>query len=332
AKSMGLILKDCDPLRAAIDSARKEKIKIYAYVTLFDESYPGLESEFSEKHPEYCWKHRHCDHVVKGLLDYAYPEVKKHRLDEIKELLSYEPDGIYLDVARSHAAGWPIMALPLGTNPWENYGFNEPEVEEFKRRYGVDVRLKNLADAPFAKFDEEKWNRLRGEYLTGFLKEVRSEIKSADKKLSVGFYTDADCYLSPAGCRGRTVMGKFYHDWQTWVGVVQRASLASGPVALQFSIFGTGVSTASRAWQKNQDPAARVVPFFVQGVLVVEEQEELGVCLSEQEQPLPVGAVEEPRRVGKLVGAEVVCVPPLVFRHAEMPYVEVEELEGAAAA
>ena len=213
-----LVLKQCDPPEVVVDEAHKQGMKIYGYVTLFDEYYPGCESAFEIAHPEYTWKHRLRDHHIRGLLSYAYPEVRAHRLAEVEELIAYGFDGIYLDTARTHCGIQQIVAMPLtGGDPYQEYGFNEPEVEAFKRRTGVDPSFRNPADAPLVRFDRHAWNRLRGEYLTQFIREVRAKTTAAGCRLAVGFYSDGDCYLSPAGRRGRVPMGMFHHDYQTWV-------------------------------------------------------------------------------------------------------------------
>ena len=213
-----LVLRQCDPPAVVVEEAHKCGLKIFGYITLFDEYYPGLESAFQIAHPEYTWKHRLRNHHLRGLLSYAYPEVRAHRLKQVEELNGYGFDGLYLDTARSHGGIQPIIAMPLtGGDPYQEYGFNEPEVEEFKRRTGVDPTVRNPADAPLVDFDRDAWNRLRGEYLTQFIREVREKTNQADLRLAVGFYTDADCYLSPAGRRGRVPMGRFHHDYETWV-------------------------------------------------------------------------------------------------------------------
>ena len=213
-----VILRQCDPPAVAVDEAHKLGLRIYGYITLFDEYHPGCESAFETAHPEFAWKHRVQDHHIRGLLCYAYPEVRAHRVAEVEELLGYGFDGVYLDLARTHCAVQPVFVMPLtGGDPYLQYGFNEPEVEEFRRRTGVDPRMANPADAPSATLDRSAYDRLRGEFLTQFLREVRARTADAGADLAVGFYTDAACYLSPAGRRGRVPMGTFYHDVDTWV-------------------------------------------------------------------------------------------------------------------
>ena len=216
----GIIMRQCDPLAVAIDEARKQGVNIYIYVTLFDESYPGAESDFSKLHPEYCWKHRTFEkHYIPGLLSYSYPAVREYKLAPMKELIEYSADGLYLDVARSHSGIWPVLALPLqiARDPYLYYGFNEPEVEEYKRRYGIDPCKDKIAGVKDFDFNEDKWNKLRGEYLTLFISQVRELIQKTSQNLAVGFYTDAACYLSPAGRQVRIPLGKFYIDWPSWV-------------------------------------------------------------------------------------------------------------------
>lgn len=207
----GQIMRECDPLAVAVEAARAQGMKIFPYVTLFDEAYPGLESEFGRRHPEYYWRHRSFDHHIKGLLSYAYPEVRAHRLAEIEELIAYGGDGVYVDVARSHAGIWPVMAMPLTpvVDPYHRYGFNDPEAEAYQQRHGVDPRRE--------PYDDDAWQRLRGEYLTEFLRQAIELVRSRGQRLAVAFYSDAEIYLSPAGQRGRRPLGRFYHDWPAWV-------------------------------------------------------------------------------------------------------------------
>jgi len=212
-----IVIQTCDPPAVAVNEARKCGVKIVMYVTLFDEYFPGMESKFEMDHPEYTWRHRFGKDRIRGLLSYAYPEVREHRLAEIRELLAYEPDGIYLDTGRSHCGIQPIMAMPLtGGDPYWQYGFNEPEVAEFKRRYGADPGSLIGLQPRMDDVNFQNWNKLRGEYLTQFLRETRAVVNQAGKQLTVGFYSDAECYLSPVGRRGRVPLGLFHHDYETW--------------------------------------------------------------------------------------------------------------------
>jgi len=144
----GVILKQCDPLAVAVDEAHRLNMRLFVYITLFDFYYPGLESEFFEKHPEY-WSRLAgvlADNVrqelpgakeaaefsetvstggysklltvgekqgtspyVRGVPSYGYPEVREHLLAQVRELIGYHADGIYFDVSRSHSGIFPIL-------------------------------------------------------------------------------------------------------------------------------------------------------------------------------------------------------------------------------
>lgn len=206
---LSFILETCDPLEIAIDECRRHGLRIYPYITLFDECYDGVPSDFVRAHPHVAWKHRTLNHHNPGLISYAYPEVQEHRLAQIRELLEYGADGLYIDVARSHAGSNPVYKMPLETDPFLMYGFNEPEAQEYQRRHGADPRKQ--------PYDDEAWNRIRGEFLTQFLRAATALVHEHHQQVCVGFYTDDACYLSPAGQRGRIVMGRLHHDWETWV-------------------------------------------------------------------------------------------------------------------
>ena len=45
----------------------------------------------------------------------------------------------------------------------DEFGYNQPIVDEFRKRYGVDIRTE--------PFDKLAWAKLRGEYLTQFMRE-----------------------------------------------------------------------------------------------------------------------------------------------------------------
>ncbi len=60
----------------------------------------------------------------------------------------------------------------------DQFGFNQPIVDEFCRRYRVDILTQD--------FDLEAWRALRGEYFTLFLREISDVVHSKGKLLSLG--------------------------------------------------------------------------------------------------------------------------------------------------
>ena len=97
-----------------------------------------------------------------GVPEYAYPENRERLKAIVSELYERYPDldGVTFSI-RSHS-------LPSGGN-YETvgdlfYGFSEPVVREYRRRYGVDPTRE--------PYDREKLLKLRGEYFTRMLEEV----------------------------------------------------------------------------------------------------------------------------------------------------------------
>jgi hypothetical protein len=91
----------------------------------------------------------------------AYPQVRQYWLSQLDKLIEAGVDGIDLR-ADSHST-W--------TQEGEDYGFNEPVIKEFRKRYGVDVLTQT--------FDFGKWKDLQAEYFTAFLKEAKKRTTAA---------------------------------------------------------------------------------------------------------------------------------------------------------
>ncbi len=188
------ILDKFDPLKVACEIAHSFDLKIYPWITLFDDYYPGLQSQFSLQHPEYLFVSRDGKEYFKGVLCYAYPQVRQHTLLQIKELVSYDIDGIYL-CTRSHAA----HSEPSTTS--DKFGYNRPIVEEYEKRYGVNILEED--------FDKRLWYELQGEYWTLFLQEVKKEINIP---LCIGINHQDDLSIP-----GASPMARLKLNWRQWI-------------------------------------------------------------------------------------------------------------------
>lgn len=158
---MTAIMERFDPLAVACELAPRYGLEIYAWITLMDEYYRNnLESGFVAEHPEYQFVSRDGTRYFRGTLCYAYPEVRAHRLAQLREVVEgYPVNGLYLCL-RSHAGECEPSYVP------DSFGYNQPIVDEYQRRYGVDIRKE--------PFDFRKLYELQGEGLTQFLREVRA--------------------------------------------------------------------------------------------------------------------------------------------------------------
>jgi len=90
-------------------------------------------------------------------LSYAYPEVQEFFLDVLEEAAQRDIMGVNLDYLRNY--------------PF--FGFEEPLVAGFKRRYGIDP------PGP----DVERWWRYRAEFMTDFLRKLRARLDEAEQRL-----------------------------------------------------------------------------------------------------------------------------------------------------
>jgi len=189
-----------DCAAAAVRQAHANGLKIFMYLTIFDMGSPPTvlyggktpfpwQSRFVAEHPEFQVVDRAGKRYQYGVCEYAYPEVRKYKLDQIARLFEqYDFDGVYI-CTRSHSEP---------ADHADQFGYNEPIVREFKRRYGVDIRKDD--------FDKEKWRRLRGEYLVKFFRELRERFP---RKLIAA--------AIPRGDRIGPPYGNMYLDWRTMV-------------------------------------------------------------------------------------------------------------------
>lgn len=207
------LLRRFDPAAAAVTAARKNGIKIYFWITLYDDrgyGVNGLSSRINQEHPEYSWRSRDGLEYYAGMLSYVYPEVVEYRLKQIIEINAYGGDGIYL-CNRSHSRPPEIRRRMdqlykediAGVNKWcrdnnENiiksvvdatgkFGFDPPALEA----YGKEPE--DLTD----------WQRFRGTY---FLDALRKFRKAISGKLGFG--------LRYGGSINGYIYGKDFFDWE----------------------------------------------------------------------------------------------------------------------
>ncbi len=174
-----------DPPAVAVRAARAAGQKIYLWVTVFDHQRwreaLAFVDPFFASHPFYYVAARKGGYWT-GIPSYAHPEARAHMIDLIRECAAYEPDGILLST-RSHSKwpwGWlggravvPAIDLSKGGNIIDDfpagdefgYGFDDPVVEEYEKRHGVNIRAED--------FDVEEWHRIKGEFFTQLLRAPR---------------------------------------------------------------------------------------------------------------------------------------------------------------
>ncbi len=161
-----------------------------AGATIYETQFPHY-YKFVEQHPEYQAVDRKGKRYYYGVMEWAYPEARRYWTGIIQNLLDkYALDGIYMDSRVESMA--PEYA--------DQFGFNEPVVKEYQRRYGRDIRTED--------FDLEQWRALRGEYYTQFLRESAAVIHAHGKKFSFGTQR-GDCIGFP--------LGNMKLEWRKWI-------------------------------------------------------------------------------------------------------------------
>ena len=206
-------LKKNGQTEAAIRAARKLGMDIWGMNPLFDHgaharcdsAKQGLPSPVEHKlraeHPEYVPVDRAGLRRQAGPMEFAYPEVRRELIREYVDLLERRGyDGMMFYTYVEHCA----------LRFEDEYGFNQPIVDEFKRRYGQDIRTET--------FDKNAWYRLRGEYVTQYLREMSAEFHRRGKKLGIAIDPQNSHMPAPWLCvRDVRPTGLIYMDWERWV-------------------------------------------------------------------------------------------------------------------
>lgn len=129
----------------------------------------------------------------------AYPEVIKLWSGWIDKTLQTGVDGLSVRL-NSHG----------GCNDEPNeYGFNEPLLEEYRQRYGVDA----LEDDAVL----DRLPRLRGEHVTAFLRDTAAKVRRAGKKMQIHMHPDA-FRPNPSPRDRYWSLTNINYDWKAWLG------------------------------------------------------------------------------------------------------------------
>jgi len=232
-----LITKD-DNNKCAIQAARRNGMQIWVNYGLLEfgcqADYGGMwpaqyQLNATIEHPEWMPVNRYGTRKQGGPIEFCYPQAREYYVKLLTDFLveqGYDGFSFY-----TYAEDWGIRYL-------DEFGYNQPIVDEFKKRYGVDIRKDD--------FDKEAWGKLRGEYLTQFLRELRSSLSKHNKKIAM-WVDPYDTHLpqlwpwsdtgpgstyEPERTQGGTMRpGRIFIDWETWAkeGIVDELTIATRP-------------------------------------------------------------------------------------------------------
>lgn len=233
-----------DTTAIARDVCRNLGITFYIWNSLYDDGTPAdkphrfwkqgfpWRNTFFDQHPELEVRDRK-GNVQWGIREMAYPLARQEKIDEYLDLVrKYQPDGVFFYL-HSHSAA---------SLHGDQYGFNQPVVDEFKKRYDIDILTDPRFDYENPAFDPkdemvEKWRSLRGEYLTTFFREAKAALEKEKPGLGIAINTQGGDWFGPP-------FGNMKIDWRTWIKedlanmLVMRTWMAGGCGAYDFGNEG----------------------------------------------------------------------------------------------
>jgi uncharacterized lipoprotein YddW (UPF0748 family) len=208
-----------DTFAEAVSYGHKIGLEVHAWLTINEDDHGyGWRSRFAREHPEFVWVTRD-GRRYHSQMSYAFPQVRAYKLALVKEILAYKPDGIFFDWIRTGDVRDNPQTDPDGI---ANYGYEVPNIERFRTRYGVDPH-----DVPN---NDERWIAVRAEPQTEFMRAAHAVIKQADPKMVISVMTQ-----HPWGYRGAPTdtpyagsLPGLLVDIKTWAreGLIDEATVA----------------------------------------------------------------------------------------------------------
>jgi len=92
-------------------------------------------------------------------LSFAFPEVREYKLGLVREVLSYDVDGIFLDWIRTGDIRDNPQADEQGN---ADFGYEKPNIDAFKAKYGLDPHAVGAGDP--------RWVAVCAEPITEFMR------------------------------------------------------------------------------------------------------------------------------------------------------------------
>lgn len=197
----------------AINAAKKHGMEIFLYTALYEAGVqpdvgvisPYLfEDSIRIKHPEWTSVDRWGQRRAPGLISFCYPEARKMIIDRLmKSINENNYDGINLYTYVEN----------LGIRYIDEFGYNQPVVDEFNKKYpNVDLRKDKLSAS-----QKLYWYKCRGKFTTIFLQELSLQLHKNDKKLSVIIDAIEPDFAQPWWGKIISGTGMIYMDWRKWI-------------------------------------------------------------------------------------------------------------------
>lgn len=199
---------------AAVTAAKRNGMEMFLYTGIFEHGVQPdvgviapyqFEDQLRRDHPEWCPLDRWGQRRSPGPLSFCYPEVRKILIQRyVDNVTKYDYDGI----------NFYTYVENLGMRYQDEFGFNQPIVDEFKKKYPTV----NLRQDKLSQIQREHWYKCRGKFLTQFLAELHNKLNAKGKTLSV--ILDAkEPHYPQTWWSNRAVIGtgKIYMDYEKWI-------------------------------------------------------------------------------------------------------------------
>ena len=162
------MLRSFDILAAVTEDAHHLEMEVVPWITLSDEGIPPENyTLFAGAHSEFLMQDREGKRYDRSL-SFGYPEVRKYRIELIRELREYGTDGVFLDFTRWL---WKSHVEARGLSLVDDksvclLGYEEPVVRAYQEKTGRDPYEIPNGDTDWVRFRAEATN-------TRFLRELR---------------------------------------------------------------------------------------------------------------------------------------------------------------
>ncbi len=197
------VLATFNPPEVFIRAGHERGMKVIMWIDIYDDYYPGFRSKFLDEHPHCQWTARDGRTRFRGLLQYAWPEAREFRVRQARELLDLGADGIHLSTS-AHCRHMP--------NVHENdfYGFGAPVVEEYRRRFGVDITADD-------GFDREAWHEIKGEAVNRLYRQISAVCHERGADLWIGLQIGDYVHLAADPYFSDNVVARYRNLWEPLV-------------------------------------------------------------------------------------------------------------------
>lgn len=227
---IGHLIREKNLEKLAVDIAHKKGMEVWGMASLGDwgstADTPGFndfpfnsESRLRIENPEWAPVDKYGYRKQGGTIELAYPEARKALIDLLVQIsVDAGYDGmIFLTYVENFSQRFQ-----------DEFGYSEPIVQEFKKRFGIDIRKQEFTR--YASLYD--WRKLRGEYVTTFLRELRTELNAKGIKLGM-FLNPQDIHKSLIWATlpyDYQTIGNFHLDVDTWVrdGIVDQLVIWGG--------------------------------------------------------------------------------------------------------